>query len=76
MAAIQRMDCLKAKLTHFGRTKLLRVKTNSVLCIWCGKWIHGRCTRMKMVTPKFERNYTCRKCEGNVGEAVEQEEKL
>ena len=21
----------------------LRVKTNSVLCLQCGKWIHGRC---------------------------------
>ena len=24
----------------------------------------------------FQRNFTCRKCEGNIGEAVEQEEKL
>ena len=31
---------------------------------------------MKRVTPKFSRNVTCRKCEGNIGEAVEQEEKL
>ena len=30
---------------------------------------------MKRVTPKFSRNFTCRKCEGNIGEAVEQEEK-
>ena len=29
-----------------------------------------------MVTAKFSRNFTCRKCEGNIGEAVEQEEKL
>ena len=26
---------------------------------------------MKTVTPKFSRNVTCRKCEGNIGEAVE-----
>ena len=31
---------------------------------------------MKRVTPKFSRNFTCRKCERNVGEAVEQEEQL
>ena len=31
---------------------------------------------MKRVTPKFSRNFVCRKCEGNIGEAVEQEEKL
>ena len=29
-----------------------------------------------MVTPKFTRNITCRKLEWNVGEAVEQKEKL
>ena len=54
----------------------LRVKANSVLFIQCGMWIHGRCARVKMVTPKFSRNFTCRKCEGNIREAVEQEEKL
>ena len=29
-----------------------------------------------MITPKFSRNFTCRKCEGNIGEAVEQEVRL
>ena len=29
-----------------------------------------------MVTPKFSRNFTCRKCEGNIVEAVDQEENL
>ena len=29
---------------------------------------------MKRVTPRFVRNLTCRKCDGNIGEAVEQEE--
>ena len=29
-----------------------------------------------MVTPKFSRNFACRKCEGNIGEAVEQYEML
>ena len=28
----------------------LRVKDNSVLCLQCGKWIHGRCAAVKMVT--------------------------
>ena len=31
---------------------------------------------MKMVTPKFYSNSTCRKLVGNIGVAVEQEEKL
>ena len=54
----------------------LRVKVNSVLCVQCGKWIHDRCVRVKRVTPKISRNFTCRKCEGNIVEAVEQEEKI
>ena len=29
-----------------------------------------------MVTPKFSRNFARMKCEGDIGEAVEQEEKL
>ena len=31
---------------------------------------------MKTVTSKLSRNLACRKCEGNIGEAVEQEEKI
>ena len=31
----------------------LIVKANSVLCLQCGKWIHGGFAGMKWVTPKF-----------------------
>ena len=44
----------------------LRVKANSVLCVQCCKWIHGRCARVKMLTQKFSRNFACRKCDGNI----------
>ena len=58
----------------------LRVKTNLVfsvlVCLLCGKWIHSRCAGMKRVSPKLSRNFTCQKCEGNIGEAEEQEVKL
>ena len=54
----------------------LTVKANSVLCVQCGRLIYGGCARVKRVTQKFSRNFTCRRCEGNIGEAVEQEEKL
>ena len=54
----------------------LRLKANSVLCVQCGKWIHSRCVRVKRVTQKFSRNFACKKCKGNIGEAVEQEVKL
>ena len=54
----------------------LSVKANSVLCVQCCKWIHGCCAGVKRATPKLWRNFTCRKCEGNIGEAVQQEERL
>ena len=54
----------------------LRAKAKSALCAQCGRCIHGRCARVKRVTPRFSRNLECRKFEGNIGEAVEQEEKL
>ena len=54
----------------------LRIKANSVLCVQCGMWIHGRCAGVKRVTLKVSRYFTCIKCEGNIGEAVEQERKL
>ena len=54
----------------------LRVKANSALCVQCGRWIHRRCAGVKIVTPKLSRNLACRKCKGNIGEAVEQDKKL
>ena len=52
------------------------MKANSVLCVQCEKWIHGRCAGVKRMTPKISRNLTCRKCEGNIVQAVEQNVKL
>ena len=46
------------------------------MCGQCGKWIYGRCARVRRVTPMFSRILTCSKCEGNIGEALEQEENL
>ena len=65
------MACL-SKFDACGACSL-RVKANSVLCVQCGKWNHGRCARVKRVFVMFLRNLNCRKCEENIGEAVEQE---
>ena len=65
-------DCLSKGKVDSCVVCSLRVKAYSVLC---GKWIHGRCARLKRVTPKFARNFSCTRCEGNIGEAVEHEEK-
>ena len=52
----------------------LRAKANSALYVQCGKWINSRSTRVKMATPKISINLACKKCEGNIGEVVEQKE--
>ena len=42
----------KSKVDPYGIC-ILRMKANSVLCVQCGKWIHGRCAGMKRFSPKF-----------------------
>ena len=53
----------------------MRIKAKSGLCVQRGKWIHGRCARVKSETPKFSRNLISRKSDGKL-ETVEQEETL
>ena len=53
-----------------------RVMANSVLCIKCGKWIHGRCAKVKRVTPKLGRDFVCGRCEKKDEELTEQVEEL
>ena len=54
----------------------LRVMANSSLCVQYGNWIHSTYVRMKRMTPNFQRRFACRKCDVNIGEAVEQTEML
>ena len=47
------MDSMsKSKVDPCGVCSL-RVKANSVLCVQCGRWTHGRCARVNRVIPKF-----------------------
>ena len=39
-----------------------RVMANSVLCVKCRKWIHGRCMKVKRVTLRLERDFVCGRC--------------
>ena len=38
--------------------------------------VSGSTIDVKKVNPKISRNFTCRKCEGNIEEILEQEERL
>ena len=53
-----------------------RVKANSLSCTKCGKWIHGRCAKIKRVSPSMARDFTCRRCETRAGGVVEPVEEL
>ena len=63
METFLRIACLKAKFIH--------VRPNSGLCVQCGMWIPGRYGVVRRVASKFSCNFAHRKCEGNIGEAVE-----
>ena len=39
-----------------------QVMANSVLCVKCGKWIQGRCAKVKRVTPRLGRDFVCGRC--------------
>jgi len=39
-----------------------RVMANSVLCVKCRKWIHGRCAKVKRVSLRLGRDFVCGRC--------------
>ena len=39
-----------------------QVMVTSVLCVKCKKWIHGRCAKVKRVTPRLGRDFVCGRC--------------
>ena len=53
-----------------------RVMANSVLCVKFGKWIHGRCVKVKRVTPRLGRDFVCGRCKKQVDGLVELVEEL
>ena len=35
---------------------------NSVMCTKCGKWVHGRCAKMRRVTSTLAKGFVCDLC--------------
>ena len=35
---------------------------NSMMCTKCGKWVHGRCAKMKRVTSTLAKGFVCELC--------------
>ena len=38
-------------------------KTNSMLCMICRTWVHGRCTKWNKKVPVLAKDFVCKKCE-------------
>ena len=49
-----------------------KVGVNSVLCVRCGKWIHGRCAGVKRVSSRLAKDFVCRRCDRGAEEMGEQ----
>ena len=37
---------------------------DSVLCIKCGNWVHGKCAKIKRATARLAMYFVCLKCKG------------
>ena len=53
-----------------------RVMANSVMSTKCGKWVHGRCAKMRMVTSTLAKDYVCKLCVDTMEGIVESGEEL
>ena len=53
-----------------------RLMANSVLCPKCGKWVHGRCAKMKRVTSTLAKDFICERSVKAIKKVVEPAEEL
>ena len=53
-----------------------RVMANSLLCIKCENWVHGRCAKIKRVTARLAMHFVCSKCKGIMERTMNSIEKL
>ena len=53
-----------------------QVMANSVLCVNCGKWIHGRCAKVKRVSSRLGRDFVCGRCKKQADRLAEPVEEL
>ena len=53
-----------------------RVMADSVLCIKCGNWVHGKCAKIKRATAGLAMYFVCLKCKGIMEGTMNSIEKL
>ena len=52
------------------------VMANLMMCTKCGKWVHGRCTKMKRVTSTLAKGFVCELCVDTTEGIVEPGEEI
>ena len=50
--------------------------SNGKFSVKCGKWIHGRCAKVKRVTSRLGRDFVCGRCKKQADELAEPVEQL
>ena len=53
-----------------------RVMSNSIQCLRCGKWVHGRCAKMQRVAASLAKGFVCARCKRTVESIAEPTEEL
>ena len=53
-----------------------RVMENLMMCTKCGKWVHSRCAKMKIVTSTLAKSIVCRECVKTIKGIVEPDNKI
>ena len=69
------MEVLKSKVDpcpQYGK----RVMANSVMCTKCGKWVHGRCAKIKRVTSTLAKTFLGELCVNTLEGIVETGEEM
>ena len=61
MVSRSKGEILKSKVDPCAKCAK-RVRANSVMCTKCGKWVHGRCAKMKRVTSALAKGFVCELC--------------
>ena len=61
MKSCSKEEILKSKVDLCAKCGR-RVRANSVLCTNCGKWVHGRCGKMKRVILTLAKGFACKRC--------------
>ena len=54
-------EVLKSKVDSCAKCGK-RVMENLVMCTKCGKWVHGRCAKIKRVTSTLAKGIVCELC--------------